>query len=112
MKDKYTPPHPKTLEEIERDSIPSLVEVPREEGIDVVRQVLRDVTGWPRDYSPPACTYRATEEQKRTGWEMVVECRKDRRRGTEETHDFYIILGEAPYTEGSVISNSAAGKPN
>jgi hypothetical protein len=76
MKDKYTPPHPKTLEEIERDSIPSLVEVPREEGIDVVRQVLRDVTGWPRDYSPPACTYRATEEQKRTGWEWWLSVEK------------------------------------
>lgn len=32
-----TPPHLKTLEEIEREGIPGLVEVLREEGIDAVR---------------------------------------------------------------------------
>jgi hypothetical protein len=30
------------------------VEVLREEGIDVVRHVLWDATGWHRDYYPPA----------------------------------------------------------
>jgi len=33
----YTPPHLKILEEIEREGIPGLVEVLREEGIDAVR---------------------------------------------------------------------------
>ncbi len=48
------PPYLKALEEIERESIPSLVEVLREEDADAVRYVLWDATGWHRDYSPPA----------------------------------------------------------
>ncbi len=50
---KDTPPHLKALEEIEKEAIPGLVEVLREEGIDAVRYVLRDATGWHRDYSLP-----------------------------------------------------------
>ncbi len=50
---KDTPPHLKALEEIERN-VSGLVEVLREEGIDAVRYVLWDATGWHRDYSPPA----------------------------------------------------------
>ena len=67
-----TPPHLKVLEEIESEGISGLVEVLREEGIDAVRYVLWDATGWHRDYSPPAWRHCATEEQKRIGWEMAV----------------------------------------
>jgi hypothetical protein len=67
-----TPPHLKALEEIEREGIPGLVEVLREESIDAVRYVLWDVSGWHRDYSPAAWRNRATEEQKWIGWEMAV----------------------------------------
>ena len=74
--DEDTPPHLKTLEEIERETIPGLVEVLREEGIDAVRYVLWDATGWHRDYSPAAWRNRATEEQKRKGWEMAVRIEK------------------------------------
>jgi hypothetical protein len=52
------------------------VEVLREEGLDVVRYVLWDATGWHRDYSPLAWRNRATEEQKRKGWEMAVRIEK------------------------------------
>ena len=48
-----TPPHLKSLKEIEREGIPGLVEVLREEGIEAVRYVLWDATRWgilqPRD---------------------------------------------------------------
>ena len=71
-----TPPHLKTLEEIEREGIHGLVEVLREEGLDAARHVLREATGWHRDYSPPACRHRATEEQKRIGWEIAVRIEK------------------------------------
>ena len=69
-------PYLKALEEIEREGIPGLVEVLREEGIDAVRYLLWDATGWHRDYSPPAWRNRATEEQKRIGWEMAVRIEK------------------------------------
>lgn len=67
---KHTPPHLKVLEEIEREGIPGLVEVLREEGIDAVRYVLwairlvavRAAIGWHRDYSPPAWRNRITAE--------------------------------------------------
>jgi hypothetical protein len=71
-----TPPHLKALEEIEREGILGLIEVLREEGLDAVRYVLWDATGWHRDYSPPAWRHRATEEQKRRGWEMAVRIEK------------------------------------
>ncbi len=48
------PTHLKAFEEIERASIPGLVEVLREEGLDAVRHVVWDATGCGRDYSPPA----------------------------------------------------------
>ncbi len=47
-----TPPHLKTLEEIERTCVPGLVEVLRTEGIEGVRYTLWDMTGWHRDYDP------------------------------------------------------------
>ena len=42
-------PHLKALEEIERTTLPGLVEVLRAEGIDGVRYALWDMTGWHRD---------------------------------------------------------------
>ncbi len=68
--------HLKALEEIERDCIPGLVEVLREEGLEAVRYFLWDLTGWHRDYDPCLWRNRATEEQKRTGWEMWVRMDK------------------------------------
>jgi hypothetical protein len=50
-----TPSHLKALAEIEKTSILGFVEVLREEGIDAVRYVLWETTGWHRDYSPAAC---------------------------------------------------------
>jgi hypothetical protein len=73
---KDTPPHLQALEEIEKTVIHGLVEVLREEGIDGVRYALWDATGWHRDYSPPAWRNRATDEQKREGWEMAVRIEK------------------------------------
>jgi hypothetical protein len=66
----------RTLEEIEEAGIPGLLEVLREEGIDAVRYALWRVSGWHRDYSPPAWRNRATEGQKRIGWEMAVRVEK------------------------------------
>ena len=65
-------PHLKTLDEIERDCIPGLVEVLRTEGIGGVRYALWDMTHWHRDYDPCIWRSRATEDQKRVGWEMWV----------------------------------------
>jgi hypothetical protein len=73
---KDTPPHLQALEEVEEAGIPGLLEVLREEGIDGVRYALWNTTGWHRDYSPPAWRSRATEEQKREGWEMAVRIEK------------------------------------
>ncbi len=73
---KDTPPHLEVLEEIEKAGIPGLLEVLREEGIDGVRYALWDATGWHRDYSPPVWRNRATDEQKRIGWEMAVRIEK------------------------------------
>jgi hypothetical protein len=70
------PPNLQALKEIEHDGIPGLLEVLREKDIDGVRYVLWDATGWHRDYSPPARRNRATEEQKRVGWEMAVRIEK------------------------------------
>jgi len=46
--------HLRTLEDLERTSIPGLVEVLREEGIDAVRYAVWGATGWHRGYSSPA----------------------------------------------------------
>src|SRR5215210_442996 len=71
-----TPQHRKALEEIEESTMLGLLEVLREEGIDGVRYALWNVTGWHRDYSPLAWRSRATDEQKRVGWEMAVRIEK------------------------------------
>ena len=68
---KDAAPHLRTLEELERTSIPGLVEMLREEGIDAVRYVLWRATGWHRGYSSPALRHRVTAEQKRRGWETA-----------------------------------------
>jgi hypothetical protein len=41
-----------------------------------VRYAIWDATGWHRDRSPPVWRNRATEEQKRIGWEMGVRIEK------------------------------------
>jgi hypothetical protein len=98
---KDTPTHLKALEEIEREGISGLVEVLREEGTDAVRYVLWDATGWHRDYSPPAWRNRATEEQKRIGWEMAVRIEKILCTILHEAHSQQVeetmeALGEGP----------------
>ena len=82
-----TPSHLKALEEIERYGIPGLVEVLREEGIEGVRYTLWDATGWHRDYSPPAWRNRATEKQKKIGWEMAVRIEKIIAAVLHEAHE-------------------------
>ena len=83
---KGTPPHLQALEEVERAGIPGLLEVLREEGIDGVRYALWNVSGWHRDYSPPAWRSRATKEQKREGWEMAVRIEKIIATVLDEAH--------------------------
>ena len=73
---KDTKPHLRTLEEIERECIPGLVRVLREEGLEAVRYFLWDMTGWHANYDPCIWRHRATEEQKRVGWEMWVRMDK------------------------------------
>jgi hypothetical protein len=94
-------PHLKTLEEIERECIPGLVEVLRQEGVEAVRYALWDMTNWHRDYDPCVWRSRASDEQKRVGWEMWVRMekiictvlRETQERQVEETMD---ALGEGP----------------
>ena len=62
------------------------MEVLREEGLDGVRYALCNVSGWHRDYSPPAWRNRATAEQKRIGWEMAVRIEKIIATVLDEAH--------------------------
>jgi hypothetical protein len=100
-----TPPHLKTLQEIERECIPVLVEVLRESGIDAVRYVLWDATGWHKDYSPHAWRNRATEEQKRRGWEMAVRIEKIIATVLDETHKRQVeeVHGDVVSGTGDVL---------
>jgi hypothetical protein len=84
---KDAPPHLQALKEIEKAGIPGLLKVLREQGIDGVRYTLWDATGWYRDYSPPAWRNRATEEQKRIGWEMAVRIEKIIATVLHEAHE-------------------------
>ncbi len=59
------PPHLKTLEEIERDCIPGLVEVLRQEGLEALRYFLWDMTGWHHRYDP--CVWRHSATESRSG---------------------------------------------
>ena len=71
------PEHLEALEEIERDGLPGLVEVLRQEGLDAARFILWDLTGWHKEYALAlALRSRVTEEQKRRGWEMFVRTEK------------------------------------
>ena len=72
-------PHLKTLQEIERDCIPGLVEVLRAEGVEGVRYAL-----W--DMDPCIWRSRATEEQKRIGWETWVRMEKIIATVLDEAH--------------------------
>ena len=73
----------------------------REEGLEAVRCFLWDLIGWHRDYDPCLWRNRATEEQKRIGWEMWVGMdeilcavlREAHERRVEETTD---ALGDGP----------------
>ena len=56
--------------------MPCPVEVLRTEGIEGVRYAPFDMTGWHRDYDPYVWRSRATEEQRRVGWEMWVRMEK------------------------------------
>ena len=86
-------PHLKILEEIERTALPGLLEVLRAEGIDGVRYALWDMTVRRRDYSPAAWRSRATDEQKRVGWEMWVRMEKIIATVLHEAHERQV--GEA-----------------
>jgi hypothetical protein len=72
-----TPEHLEALEEIERHGLSGLAEVLRQEGLEAVRYVLWDVTGWHEEYAV-ALTQKsnATKEQQRKGWEMFVHIEK------------------------------------
>ena len=94
-------PHLQALEEIEQASIPSLLEVLREEGIDGMRYALWNVSGWHRDYSLPALRNRATKGQKRRGWNMVVRIEKIIATVLHEAHERQVeeainVLSERP----------------
>jgi hypothetical protein len=47
---------------------------------------LWNACGWHRDYSPPAWRNRATEEQKREGWETAVRIEKISAAVLDEAH--------------------------
>ena len=72
-----TPEHLEALEEIETNGLPGLTETLRKEGLEAVRYVLWDATGWHEDYAV-ALAWRSgpTEEQQLEGWEMFVRMEK------------------------------------
>ena len=95
------PTHLKALEEIEREGIPGLVEVLREEGLDTVRHTLRDTIGWYEDYEPSGERSTASEEQKRTRWEMQVRIEKILCTVLHEAHERQIEKTMEALGEGS-----------
>ena len=97
---KDSSPHLRTLEELERTSIPGLVEVLREEGIDTVRYARWDATGWHRGYSPPDWRQRATAEPKRRGWETAVRVEKIICTVLHEAHERQIEETMATLSDG------------
>jgi hypothetical protein len=60
---KNTPPHLKTLEAVEQECVPGLVELLRWEGLEDVRYALFDMTNWHTDYDPCVWRSRPTVEQ-------------------------------------------------
>lgn len=72
-----TPEHLEALEEIERDGLPGLTEVLQKEGLEAVRYVLWDATGWHEDYAITlAWDGGPNEEQQLKGWEMFIRMEK------------------------------------
>ena len=97
---KDSSPHLRTLEELERTSVPGLVEVLREEGIDAVRYALWDATGWHRGYSSPAWRHQATAEQDRRGWETAVRIEKILCTVLDEAHNRQVEETAETLSEG------------
>ena len=65
---------------------------------------------WRRDYSPPAWSNQATEEQKRIGWEMAVRIEKILCAVLHEAHRWQVeetmgTLAEGPegFYKGYVV---------
>ena len=75
MRGGPTPEHLEALEEIERNGLPGLVKMLREEGLEEVRFVLWDMAGWHKGLTL-ALGSGATQEQKRRGWEMYARTEK------------------------------------
>lgn len=71
----HTPEHFEVLEEIERNGLPGLVKMLCEEGLEEVRFVLWDLTGWHEGHALVLGS-EATQEQKRWGWETFVRTEK------------------------------------
>ena len=102
-------PHLRTLEEIERNCVPGLLEVLRREGIEGARHALWDKTGWYRDYGPCAWRSRADDEQKRVGWEtwgrmeeiITTVLHEAHQRQVEEATDALTEGPEGFYRSGS-----------
>jgi hypothetical protein len=63
------------------------VQVLREEGLEAVRYFLWDLTGWHHYYDLVLWRNRATEEQKRVGWEMWVRMEKIMCAVLREAHE-------------------------
>jgi hypothetical protein len=72
----------------------------REEGLDAVRYVLWDATGWHKDYSPLAWRNRATEEQKRVGWGMAMRIEKILYTVLDEAHKWQVEETTETLSEG------------
>ncbi len=68
-------------------------------GIDAVRYVLWDATGWHSNYSP--WRNRATEEQKRIGWETAVRIEKIIATVLHEAHKRQVEETMETLSEGS-----------
>jgi hypothetical protein len=94
------PAHLKALEDIERECLPGLAEVLREEGLEAVRYALWDMTGWHRDYDPCIWRKRATEERKKAGWEMWVRMEKILAEVLHEAHSRQVDEAMDALSEG------------
>lgn len=97
-----TPEHLEVLKEIESDGLPGLMEVLRQEGLEAVRYLLWDVSGWDKDYALAlSWSNGVTSEQGRKGWEMfaliekilVTVLHEVLRQQAQETID---VLSEGP----------------
>ena len=65
-----------------------------------MRYALWDATGWHRDYSPPAWRNRATEEQKRIGWEMAVRIERIVAAVLDEAYKQHVEETMETFSEG------------